>query len=210
MKTIVSCLLIVISIFSTNSTKARQPVKKFENPAFQFVGTWSVVAYDWREFKSIPIDLNKQLSTRASSFPIGQKIRIKWTGLSFMPGNYNTEKMNFDGPIGEALEITILTPYEKDLCIGYWSYLCKEDPENYVRNFMIVEIEKWDSADRLTRSIWPDVKPVEYSLVDFSKSHNIDVWFDKHGDIILPINIDGKSTRGKNFGILGVRLKRMN
>jgi hypothetical protein len=210
MKKIVFYLFFFLSLFLANSIKAGQHVKKFENPALQFEGTWRVDAYDWREFKGVPADLVNQLQVRAASFPIGQKIRFKWSGLSLMPGNYNPKEMEFDGPVGETLEVTILAPFENELCKGYWSYLCNLQQKNYVKSFMIVEIEKWDTADPEKRLMWPDIKPVEYSLVDFSKSHNIDAWFDKQGDMIFPIIVDGQSKRGADYGTLGVRLKRIN
>ncbi|MDQ1924212.1 hypothetical protein [Massilia pseudoviolaceinigra] len=209
MKNTVSCLLMAILVFSINDGMARQSMKKFKNPANQFVGTWCVYDHDWREFLTVPIDLEKQMLKEAGSFPVGQAIRIERTGLSYMPGNYNSEKMNFDGPIGEALEVTVLTPFEKDLCKTYWSDLCAQHPKNYMMNFMIVEIVKWDAEDRARRSMWPSVKPIEYHLVDFSKSHNIDAWFDRQGDMILTIYMDGQSKDGKGNGIMGVRLKRM-
>lgn len=185
-------------------------MEKFQNPAHQFVGAWQVHSHDWHEFSSVPTDFEKQIAVEASYLPVGQKIQINSIGLSFMPGNYNSKKMNFDGPVGETLEITFLTPFKRDLCRGYWSYLCIEDTVDYIKNFMIVEIVEWDVSDQARRLMWPNVKPVEYRLVDLSKSHNINAWFDKEGDIIFPVVIDGQSRRGRDFGILGVRLKRVN
>ncbi|ATQ73123.1 hypothetical protein CR152_00320 [Massilia violaceinigra] len=145
----------------------------------------------------------------AGAFPIGQKIRMESAGLSLMPGNYNFEKMDFDGPIGEVIEMSFLMPFEKNFCKDYWEHLCTDRPINYTVSFMIVDIVKWKGIDRYETRSWPDVTPVEYRLVDLSKTHNIDAWVARNGDLIFPIYIDGKSKNGSNFGILGVRLKRM-
>ncbi|CUI05986.1 hypothetical protein BN2497_6749 [Janthinobacterium sp. CG23_2] len=125
-----------------------------------------------------------------------------------MPGNYNSEKMDFDGPIGEVVKMSFLTPLEEGFCKGYWENLCTDRPINYTVSFMIVDIVKWKGIDRYKTRNWPDVAPVEYRLVDLSKTHNVDAWVARNGDLIFPIYIDGKSKNGTNFGMLGVRLKR--
>ncbi|MDM5177976.1 hypothetical protein PO883_12320 [Massilia sp. DJPM01] len=208
MKYILQFLLLVILTYPFDSKNARAAVRKFENPALQFAGTWRVDSYDFHEFKEVPPNIESQLITHAGALPIGQKIRMEWTGLSLMPGNYNSEKMDFDGPIGEVMKMTFLMPLGKNFCKDYWEHLCTDRPINYTVSFMIVDIVKWKGVDRNNKMSWPDVVPVEYRLVDLSKTHNVDAWVARNGDLIFPIYIDGKSKNGSNFGMLGVRLKR--
>ncbi|MFB9246098.1 hypothetical protein IV454_06295 [Massilia antarctica] len=206
-RTVTFCITI-LAIACFNIAEAKPKMKKFKNPAFQFVGSWSVEAYDFREFIGVPTDLDLQLQERAAAFPVGQTLKIDWTGVAVMPGNYNTEKMKFDGPIGETLSITFLTPLEKKLCNGYWDFVCSGGTAEYVKDFMIVEINKWDADDMKMAPMWPEAKHVNYSLVSLSKQHSFDVWVAHGGKLILPIFLDGKAKNGKTYGLMAVILRR--
>lgn len=197
-------------LFFLISANAKPHMKKFENPAVQFVGTWRVEAYDFREFSSMPTDLNVQLKEKAASFPVGQRLKIESDGTVGMPGTYNTDKMKFEGPVGEALSITFLAPLEKQLCIGYWDFVCSGGPAGLVEDFMIVEIYKWRTEDIKNAKLWRNVKPVSYSWVSLSKQHSFDVWGTREGNLILPIFLKGKGVEGKEFGFMGVVLKRIH
>ncbi|NHZ33003.1 hypothetical protein [Massilia rubra] len=185
-------------------------MKKFENPAVQFAGTWRVEAYDFREFSEIPSDLDTQLQRKSASFPVGQRLAIDCDGAVVMPGSYNTERMKFEGPVGEALSISFLMPLEKKLCTGYWNFVCSGDESELVNTFMIVEIFKWHAENIKSAKLWTNVKPVSYSWVSLSKQHSFEVWVTKGGDLILPIFLKGKGREGKTFGTMGVILKRIH
>ncbi|MDQ1834943.1 hypothetical protein [Massilia scottii] len=192
-----------------NTTDAKTNMKNFESPAVQFVGSWRVEAYDFREFTSPPADFDAQLRGNAASFPVGQMLKVESAGAAVMPGTYNTEKMKFDGPTGETLRVTFLTPLEKNLCKGYWEFICSGGESEYEKNFMIVEISRWDADDIKSAKMWPNVKQLNYSWVSLSKQHSFNIWVAKDGELILPIFLEGKAKDGKEFGFMGVRLKRI-
>ncbi len=202
-----------------NGSDARPAIKKkkFKNPAFQFEGTWRVDSYDFREFVAVPDNLESKLKDEAAAFPVGQRIRFTWTGSAVMPGNIDPTTMKFSGPTGETLEMTLLQPFEKELCKrNHWDYLCGKWKKDYSDELMIDDITNW------TRSIppeyvkvWKDVKSLQYSLVHLGKSYHFDARIVKNGDIFILITIEGLvKGRGNAFdtmgvGDMGVRLKRI-
>lgn len=205
------CLFILVfSLSYLNVAEAKQRMKKFTNPAAQFVGTWRVEAHDFREFIAVPDDLALQLQDQAASFPVGQILRIDWDGQVVMPGTYNTEKNEFEGPVGEALSFTFMPPLEENLCKGYWDFVCQGGISEYVKNFMIIGIYRWHSDDVKLAKMWPEVKHVTYSFVSLNKQHSFKVWVTKDGTLVLPIFLHGKSKEGKPFGDMGVIFKRIH
>lgn len=210
MARILSFLLILFIVSWLNNAEAKSKMKKFENPAHQFIGSWRVEAYDFREFIEVPTDLDSQLKDKAASFPVGQMLEIDWHGTVVMPGTFNTETSKFEGPVGEELSIKFMTPLEKKLCTGYWNSVCGSDSSEYVKNFMIVEIYRWDAQDVRIAKMWTDVKHMTYSFVSLNKQHSFSVWVTKKGKLILPIFINGKSKVGKPFGEMGVILTRVD
>lgn len=210
MNRVIYLFVFVFSVTHLNAAEAKQKMRKFTNPAAQFVGTWRVEAYDFREFLAVPDNLATQLEDSAASFPVGQKLKIDSTGAAVMPGTYNTEKNRFEGPVGETLLLTFLPPLEKTLCKGYWSSVCDGDVSETEKDFMIIEIYRWHADDIKLAKMWPEVKHLTYSLVSLNKQHSFKVWVAKNGKLILPIFIDGKSKEGKPFGDMGVILKRID
>ncbi|UOD31883.1 hypothetical protein INH39_09530 [Massilia violaceinigra] len=203
----VQVLVATILWFYYNSAWTAPIVKKFKNPAMQFVGTWEVKSHDFREFYGFPEDLERQLQERVSAFPVGMHIRFEWTGSAGMPGGIDLKTMQFSGPIGETLSMTILYPDLKKLCGGYWDFICDKN-KAYSNNLMIVQIEKWSVQER--EAIWPEIVPIEYSLVHLAKTYSFDAWIAKNGDMVLPIVLDGRSRDGDGFGIMGVYLEKTN
>ncbi|MES2259984.1 MAG: hypothetical protein V4724_15785 [Pseudomonadota bacterium] len=184
--------------------------KKFENPALQFVGTWRVDSYDFREFEAAPDDLENQLKSNAEAFPIGQRIKFAWTGSAGMPGNIDPVTMKFSGPAGETLRMTLLPPFEKKLCDrSHWDYLCDTPKKDHSDELMITEIEKWETHLVERRKTWADIKPIEYTFVHLGKSYNFNVWVAKNGDIVIPLVITGKIKGGGEATNMGIRLKRI-
>lgn len=206
------CLVIVIIsiFFLINNANARSKMKKFENPAMQFVGVWRVDSHDFREFIRVPVDLDEQLQESAASFPVGQSLKIERHGEVVMPGTFNTDTMEFEGPVGEELSIKFLTPLNKRLCTGYWDFVCSGGKSEQVKNFMITDIRKWDADDIRSAKLWRGVKHVDYSWVSLNKSHSFTAWVTREGNIILPIFLKGEGKEGRNFGFMGVILKRVD
>ncbi|HEX8612065.1 MAG TPA: hypothetical protein VF800_12325 [Telluria sp.] len=193
-----------------NIAQSKPKMKRFENPAIQFIGSWHVDAYDFREFLEVPTDLEKQIKEYPASFPIGQILKIDWHGAVVMPGTINPQTGRSEGPVGEELSISFIPPLEKNLCAGYWDFVCKEGANGYVRSFMITEIYKWDAKDIRIANMWPEVKHVSYVLVALSKSHSFETWVTNKGQVVLPITLAGKTKNGKPFGVMGVILKRVD
>lgn len=198
-------LVATILCFSHSSAWTTPIVKKFENPAMQFLGTWEVKSHDFREFYGFPENLASQLQERASAFPIGMRIRFEWTGSAGMPGGIDLKTMQFTGPIGETMSMTILYPYLKKLCGGYWDFICDKN-KDYSNNLMIVQIEKWSVRER--EEMWPEIVPMEYSFAHLAKTYSFDAWVAKNGDLVFPIVLDGRSRDGDGFGIMGICLKK--
>ncbi|GAC1568997.1 MAG: hypothetical protein NVS3B3_22920 [Aquirhabdus sp.] len=184
--------------------------KKFENPAEQFEGLWRVDSYDFRGFEKIPDDFDKQLE-ETIAFPIGQRIKFQRIGSTGIPGNIDPVTMKYDGPIGEALRMTLLQPFEKKLCdIKRWDYLCKNFQEDYSAELMIANISNWKHrASKWYLKTWEDIKPIEYGLMRLSKSYSFDVWFGENGDMIIVLIIDGIAKDGSSATTMGIRLKRI-
>lgn len=202
--------ILLFSVVLSNIAEAKPKMKKFENPAFQFIGSWRVDTYDFREFEEIPTDLNRQLREDAASFPVGQILRIDWHGAVVMPGTFNTETNKFEGPVGEELSISFMPPLQKNLCTGYWDFICSDGPSGYIKSFMIAEIYKWRKDDVRIAKMWPEVRHVSYNFVALSKSHSFETWTTNKGQLILPITLAGKAKNGKPFGVMGVILKRVD
>lgn len=190
----------------SNLAWAAPIVKKFENPAIQFVGTWQVTSHDSREFSEVPHDLARQLRENAAAFPIGMRIRFEWSGAAGMPGGIDLKTMEFTGPIGETLTMTILHPHQRKLCGGYWDHICDRD-KDYVNQLMIVQIEEWNDQEKM--SMWPEIIPMEYSLVHLAKTYSFNAWIAKNGDMVFPVALDGRSRDGSEFGIMGIYLKKI-
>ena len=205
--------MIVVMLFSFvffSVAEAKSKMRKFDNPAFQFIGSWRVDKYDFREFLEAPTDLGNQLKEHPASFPIGQVLKINAHGLVVMPGTVNNATGELDGPVGEELSISFMPPFGNNLCTGYWDFVCKDGPNGYVRSFMIAEIYKWDAQDIRIAKMWPEVKHVSYVLVALSKSHAFETRFTTQGQIVLPITLAGKTRNGEAFGVMGVILKRVD
>ncbi|NHZ94891.1 hypothetical protein [Massilia sp. CCM 8734] len=209
MSRVMYLFVFVFSVTYLNAAEAKQKMRKFTNPTAQFVGTWRVEAHDFREFFAGPDNLAIQLENQAASFPVGQKLKIESTGAAVMPGTYNTEKNRFEGPVGETLLFTFMSPLEENLCKGYWNSVCGGGVSETEKDFMIVEIYRWHADDIKLAKMWPEVKHVTYSLVSLNKQHSFKVWMTKSGKLILPIFLEGKSKEGKPFGDMGVILKRI-
>jgi hypothetical protein len=182
-------------------------MKKFENPAMQFVGTWVVKKYDFREFNDIPSDFKSQFQENAAGLPVGMRIRFQWTGTAGMPGGINLRSMEFNGPRGETLSMTMLYPDLAKLCGSYWDFICRRD-EDYINNLMIVQIERWDDKER--ERIWSEVIPIEYNFIHLAKTYGFNVWVAKNGSLILSIILNGQGIDGEKFATMGVYLQKID
>lgn len=201
-------LIFVFIYFSLSQAFARSPMENFKNPALQFVGIWEVTRYDFRDFLEIPEDLDIQLKENAAAFPVGMRIKFKWTGSSIMPGSINPNTMEGGTPSGEVLAMTLLFPYIEKLCLGYWDYICHKN-KNYGRNVMIAQIEKWDDEARNALGIWSEIEPVEYGFADLGRSFSFNVWIARKGDIVFPIYLKGRGKNGSKFGLMGIFLRKI-
>jgi len=193
-----------------NNATAKPAVKKkrFINPALQFAATWRVDSYDLRSFAANVQDLDARMKDEAGFFPIGQRIRFESEGVVVMPGSIDPVSMTSRGPIGEELSMTILQPFEKSLCTGYWSHVCKEK-NDYGNSVMISEIWAWSAFYPERPAVWPDMKPVSYTLVHLGKLYNFEMWFAKDGDLMIGVHLDARAKDGGDSGIMAARLKRI-
>jgi len=199
-------LLLILILAMTNST-ARPSAKKerFANPSLQFAGTWRVHSYDLRSFNSEIPDIEAKMREEAGFFPIGQRIRFEARGMVVLPGSVDPLAMSGQGLTGEELEMTLLQPFEKKLCTGYWSYVCNKNSD-YRDSVMISEIWKWTTNPE-PRATWPDVKPVSYTVVQLGKGYTFEVWFAKNGDLMISLLLYSHAKDGSDSGIMAVRLK---
>ena len=210
---LMSCLFI-----SNVNSKPFVKHKKTTNPALQFEGEWRVDSYDFREFVSVPTDLLVKLKNEAGAFPIGQHISFESIGVVILPGGINPETMKYVGPQGEGLKMTILRPFEHELCERrQWSYLCEINyKEDYSGELMIDGISRWArDASEEDAKIWSDLKLFQYSFLYLGKSYSFNARVARNGDIFIMIAIEGiVKGRGRNpdsigWGNIGIRLKRI-
>ena len=198
----------IIFVLGLSNSVAKPAVKKprYVNPALQFATTWRVDSYDLRNFTGEVRDIDAKMVEKAGFFPIGQHIRFEAGGEVVLPGSIDPVTMTAHGPTGPELEMTILQPFEKKLCSGYWKYVCDENSD-YHRSFMISEISRWSRYYQERLVTWADVKPVSYTVMGLNKSHHLEIWFAKNGDLMIALHLDSPTKDGSDSGLMAVRLK---
>ena len=215
----ISVILMFCLFISNANSRPSVKNKKFENPALQFEGTWRVDSYDFREFVEIPADLAIQLKNQSGAFPIGQRLRFELTGPAIISGNIDPATMKYEGPRGEGLNMTILRPFEHELCDSrLWSGLCEmKNKKDYSVDLMIGEIVNWTRGiPHEYVEVWNDVKPLQYTFLHLGKLYNFDTRVAKNGDIFIMVTVEGiVKDRGKNVDTkggadVGIRLKRIS
>lgn len=194
-----------------NNTTAKplQKKKKFESPAQQFAGTWQVDSHDFREFTAPQENVAAKLEREAGVLPIGQKVRFERTGSAALPGSIDPVSMKQVGPVGETLALTILQPFEKRLCDGFWSFVCDGPKKDYRDELIITEAEKWHRHVAERTAVWPDINPISYTLADMGKTYVLTAWVARNGDLVFPVLLDGPAKDGSDSAFMAVRLKRV-
>lgn len=214
-----STIFMVFS-FMNDAAAAATPLKnkKFESPARKFEGTWRVEAHDLREFVAPPADLATQLQNESGGFPIGQRLRFEYTGSAVMPGSIDPISMRAAGPAGTTLRLTLLAPFSPELCGNkVWSQVCKGTPQqDYKDEVMIDEIVNWTKEiPKEYAEVWPDMLPLQYSMLHLGKSYHFGARLAKNGDLFIMVTIDGRAKgRGKASDSdakadVGIHLKRV-
>lgn len=202
---------ILLSCLLMNDTIAKpvQNKKKFESPAQQFAGTWQVARHDFREFNAPQENVAARLEREAAVLPVGQTVRIERTGAAALPGSIDPVSMKQVGPVGETLSLTLLRPFAKGLCDGFWSIACKDATKDYREELIITEAEKWQRHVAERTAVWPEILPISYTLVDMGKSYVITAWVARNGDLVFPVLLEGPAKDGSDSAFMAVHLKRI-